>query len=199
MKTEQINSLLLEGTVTGNRGTIELVETHISWVLMGQEYVYKIKKPVHYSFLDFSSLEKRKFYCEREVELNNRLTEGIYLDVLAVKNKDGQYGIGDPSGELIDYAVKMIRMDSRKQMDCLLLKNQVTHRDLENLAEKMALFHQKTTIISQKDQRDIQTKFRDLAKEQEYLCGVGHREYGAIIDEAVKKSDAFHEKYWSLI
>jgi len=199
MKSEQVNNLIREGSIPGNEGKLELIETHISWVILGEEYVFKIKKPVRYSFLDFSSLEKRRFYCEREIELNQRLTEGIYLDVLPVKERGDQYFIGNFSGELVDYAVQMIRMDSRKQMDFLLQKNQVLPQDLEKLAKKMALFHQKTTIISQKDQTDIQTKFRDLDKEQDYLIRAGHPQYGKIIDDAVRKSDAFHEKFRPLI
>ena len=63
--------------------TLEIVETHISWVILTGEYVYKVKKPVNLGFLDFSSLEKRRFYCNEEIRLNQRLSPDLYVDVLA--------------------------------------------------------------------------------------------------------------------
>ncbi len=80
MTHEQINSLLLEGDFPEVSAERELIETHISWVLLYDRFVYKIKKPIKYSFLDFSTLEKRKKYCLREIELNKRFTDIIYLD-----------------------------------------------------------------------------------------------------------------------
>jgi aminoglycoside phosphotransferase family enzyme len=65
------------------------METHISSVLISEEYVYKIKISNQYSFLDFSTVAKRKCYCQREIELNKRLTENIYIDVLPVKEISG--------------------------------------------------------------------------------------------------------------
>ena len=77
MTKEQINKLLLEGEFPDNPQRPELIETHISWVFLCEHFVYKIKKPIHYSFLDFSTMEKRKYYCEREIELNKRLRDDI--------------------------------------------------------------------------------------------------------------------------
>jgi aminoglycoside phosphotransferase family enzyme len=85
MTKNQISKLHLEGVFPGREERPELIETHISWILVCGQFVYKIKKPVQYSFLDFSSLEKRKYYCEREIELNKRLSEDIYLDTQTVK------------------------------------------------------------------------------------------------------------------
>ena len=64
--------------------TITLFETHISWVLLTGEYVYKIKKPVNFGFLDFSTLEKRRFYCEEELRVNRRLAPQLYLAVVPI-------------------------------------------------------------------------------------------------------------------
>jgi uncharacterized protein len=63
---------------------VELVQTHISYVFIAGDIVYKIKKPVNFGFLDFTSLEKRKFYCEEELRLNKRLAPSIYLDVIPI-------------------------------------------------------------------------------------------------------------------
>src|SRR4249919_1713820 len=119
MTKEQINKLLLEGRFPESSGRPELIETHISWVFLCDQFVYKIKKPIHYSFLDFSTSEKRKYYCSREIELNLRLTDNIYLDVQTVREISGQFFIGNESGEIIDYAVRMRKLDKTKQMDKL--------------------------------------------------------------------------------
>ena len=68
---------------------IEQRETHISKVFLTGDYVYKIKKPVNLEFLDFTTLEKRRYYCRQEVILNRRLTQNVYLDVVAITFKDG--------------------------------------------------------------------------------------------------------------
>ena len=145
----------------------ELLETHISWVLLSDAFVYKIKKPIQYSFLDFSTLAKRKYYCGREVTLNRRLTDDIYLDVQPVKERPGKIFIGGDEGALLDYAVRMRRMNSDTQMDVLLSKNKVQHSDVRKLAEKIAFFHKKADIIYEKDILDVQKKFNDLGEERD--------------------------------
>ncbi|HLI92177.1 MAG TPA: hypothetical protein VKU83_01145, partial [Puia sp.] len=98
MTSQQIAKLISEGRFPGQMGRPELVETHISWVLLCERYAYKIKKPIRYSFLDFSTLEKRRYYCEKEIELNRRLTHDLYLDVQAIVEKSGQLSVGDREG-----------------------------------------------------------------------------------------------------
>ena len=194
MKREEVDQLVLEGLLPGDPGKIDLIETHISWILLGKDWAYKIKRPVHYTFLDFSSLEKRKFYCGREIELNKRLTEGIYMDVQPVKKRGEHHFIGDGQGEVMDYAVRMRRMDGKKQMDFLLLNNQVSAGDLFNLANKIAAFHQRADIIPDKNIADIPNKFSDLGKETDYMIQVGLPAYGEIIQDAIKKSDVFYQQ-----
>lgn len=105
MTIEETNKLVSEGEFPKNGHLPELVETHISWVIICDCFVYKIKKPIHYSFLNLSTLERRKYLCEREVELNKRLTEYIYLDVQPVANISDRFVIGRSNSEVIDYAV----------------------------------------------------------------------------------------------
>ena len=155
MTKEQINELVLKGQFPQSCRLPELIETHISWVVICDRFVYKIKKPIQYSFLDFSSLEKRKYYCEREVELNKRLTDYIYIDVQPVRKTSGGLLIGGEDGEVIDYAVRMRKLERDKQMDILLLNNKVSTSDIQNLAEKIAAFHKNTNIIYEKDFLEI--------------------------------------------
>src|SRR5450759_159749 len=87
---------------------VSVVETHISWVLLTGQYAYKIKKPVNFGFLDFSTLEKRRFFCYEELRLNRRLAADLYLDVVPITGKPDQPKM-DGAGEAIEYAVKMVQ------------------------------------------------------------------------------------------
>ncbi len=192
MTSEQINKLLLTGEFPENQASPELIETHISWVFVCDQFVYKIKKPVHYSFLDFSTLSKRKYYCEREVMLNRRLTEGIYIGVQPIKDKPGHIFTGDGPGDIIDYAVTMQKMDRSRQMDQLLKQGAVTEMDIRKLAERIAGFHQIAEINYQKDYLDIQKKFTDLSAEQDYLRDNLNAASAAIISHALQVSETFN-------
>ena len=200
MIQEQINNLLIKGEFPEVSAERELIETHISWVFLCHRFVYKIKKPIKYSFLDFSTLEKRKKYCKREIELNKRLTDDIYLDVVPINRLNDRYIIGSNVGTVIDYAVRMLKMDRTKQMDQLLLQKKVTKSDILNLAKKIAVFHGNTVIIYQKEVLDIQEKFNDLEAEQEYLAAQSNGSiYATIIGSAIKTSDDFLQRNEDLL
>lgn len=187
MTKEQIQKITFKGDVQKP----ELIETHISWVLLGDALVYKIKKPIKYSFLDFSTIELRKYYCDREIELNKRLTENLYLDVQPVVNDRNFIFIGNGEGEVIDYAVRMRKFDRTRQMNNLLLANQVTDSNIRNLAKKIAAFHQTTRIIFEKDIKSLHREFNDLKNEKQYLAKYLAAESCKIIDDAVDMSDLY--------
>lgn len=199
MTKEQINELLLKGQFREYQGLPVMIETHISWVFMCDQFVYKIKKPLQYSFLDFSTLEKRKYFCYREIELNKRLTDGIYLDVQPVTTLSGRHFIGGKKGEVIDYAVRMKKIDSQKQMDVLLMNNKVTRTDIQNLAERIAIFHKNADIIFQKDILDVQKKFDDLGEESDYLSEHLNANSKTIISNALATSYSFVQKNKTLL
>ena len=199
MTKDQVNKLLSEGKFPEFTHDRELIETHISWVIIGDQFVYKIKKPIQYSFLDFSTVELRKHFCEREIELNKRLTEGIYIDVQPIYDRDDYLVIGGNEGKLLDHAVRMHKIDREKQMDVLLEKNNVTGTDIENLAKRIAHFHQNTKIIYDKDFMDIKEKFADLATEKEFLENNLGREQRGIIDHAIHTSNVFMVKNKGLL
>lgn len=143
-----------------------LMETHISWVILAEHYAYKIKKPVRFSFLDFSTLDKRQLYCRRELQLNQRLTDGIYLDVLPIyRQAGGQITLENGQAEILDYTVKMRRMESEKRMDILLEKGQVSREQIEQLAEQIANFHMSTEVITaHPNLKNMQEDFADVLK-----------------------------------
>ncbi len=191
MTKAEIDQLILPGKGASQKPPPELIETHISWVLLEDDFAYKIKKPIKYSFLDFSTLERRKYYCEREIELNQRLTEGIYLDVVPVKISSGNFVIGTEKGALIDYAVRMKKQDRNRQMDVLLRNRKVTETEVIELANKMARFHKGAIIVYEKDPHDIPSKFNDLAGENNFLQEHGADNLTEMIRSAVLVSENF--------
>lgn len=119
---------------------VELIETHISWVLLAGDFAYKIKKPVDFGFLDFSTLDKRRFYCEEELRLNRRLAPNIYLEVLPLTGTPDNPHLGG-AGEAFDYALKMRRFPQDIRLDRLLETGQLTPAHIDGLARNLATFH----------------------------------------------------------
>jgi len=125
-----------------NPADVELIETHISYVFIAGDIVYKVKKPVSFDFLDFTSLEKRKFYCEEELRLNRRLAPDTYLDVVAI-SRDAQGNITLGNGvEVIDYAVRMKKLPADRMLKSLLFKGLVDKTIMDNVAKNIVAFHQ---------------------------------------------------------
>ncbi len=137
----------------------ELIETHISWVILTGEFAYKIKKPVDLGFLDFSTLEKRLFYCREELRLNRRLAANIYLDVIAITGTAEQpviKGLDENNDQVIDYAVKMRQFPQPAQLDRMLLHGGLRAKYIDAFARRVATFHQ------QLEAADKTTKYGDL-------------------------------------
>ena len=103
---------------------IRVIETHISWIILTGNFAYKIKKPVNFGFLDFSTLEQRRFYCEEELRLNRRFAPEIYLELVGIRGSETIPRLqGD--GEIIEYAVKMLEFPQQ-----CLLSDHATKQDL---------------------------------------------------------------------
>jgi hypothetical protein len=125
-----------------NPATVEFIQTHISYIFIAGDIVYKVKKPLKFDFLDFTSLEKRKFYCEEELRLNKRLAADTYLDITAI-SRDSQGNITLGRGvEIVDYAVRMKKLPADRMLKTLLLQGLADDRIMDNLAGKIAAFHQ---------------------------------------------------------
>ncbi|HRD50737.1 MAG: AAA family ATPase [Candidatus Competibacter sp.] len=119
---------------------VEHLQTHISHVLLAGDYAYKIKKPLNLGFLDFTSLERRKYYCEEELRLNRRLAPEIYLDCIAIGGEPTQPVWGSTDG-LIEYAVRMRRFPQDALLDRALAAGRLEPRHLDALARQLAEFH----------------------------------------------------------
>ena len=118
---------------------VELVETHISWVLLAGDYAYKIKKPVTLPFLDFATLAQRRTYCEIELQLNRRFAPELYLGVVAIGGTPTDPRIGG-AGEPIEFAVKMRRFDEAARLDRVCARGALTPQHLSELAQSLVSF-----------------------------------------------------------
>ncbi|RKN80225.1 hypothetical protein [Ulvibacterium marinum] len=199
MTKKQIDILLSTGNFPEVTGQRKLVETHISWVIVCDHFVYKIKKPIQYSFLDFSTLELRKYYCHKEIELNQRFAKDVYLKVLPIFKIQDYLAIGGTKGTILDYAVKMRKMNPDKQMDVLLTKDKVTPTDIRNLAERIAQFHGNAKIIYKKNVLDIKQRFNDLVAEKKFLSACFGIDKVGVIDHAIGTSNTFLDKNKKLL
>lgn len=132
-----LKSARLPCAVTG----LELVETHISWVLLAGDHAWKVKKPVRFGFLDFSTPELRRHYCLRELEVNRRFAPGLYLAVDPVRESATGLAIGDGPGDIVDWAVRMHRFDSSRLLDRALERAEVPPEAMDGLAARLADYH----------------------------------------------------------
>ncbi|WP_257668809.1 hypothetical protein [Parapedobacter tibetensis] len=196
MKRNEIEQLREGESFRNQREKSALIETHISWVILTDQYAYKIKKSIQVTFLDFSSLEKRKYYCEQELILNKRLAPQMYLNVIPIFKKGNTVSLNQQEGEVIDYAVFMKRMDMAKEMDKLLKENNVDKHLIKNLAAKISAFHLQATVVKKKTEIDSQQGlFNDLSTVQPFVRKHLGDHYAAIIQHAIKKSDNFLSNY----
>ncbi|HXN06899.1 MAG TPA: phosphotransferase, partial [Nitrospiria bacterium] len=119
---------------------LTLVETHISWVVLTGDYAYKIKKPVNLGFVDFSTLEKRKYYCEEELRLNRRLAPEIYLDIVKIAGSPAAPVLNGP-GVPFEYAVRMKQFNRESELDRLVSGGIDLAPQFDDFATALARFH----------------------------------------------------------
>ena len=141
-----IASLLRPDAYPHPTTSFELLETHISWVVLTGSYAYKIKKSVCLDFLDFSSLEKRQHYCEEELRLNHRMAPMLYLEVVPICGS-AKHPIVEGRGTAIEYAVKMRQFPQSAQLDKQLDAGLLHEHDVEALAETIACYHREASVI----------------------------------------------------
>ena len=138
---ERVSDLLRPDAFPHPARDIRLIETHISWVILAGEFAYKLRKPVNFGFLDFSTLEQRRADCRAEVVLNGRLCPDLYLDVVdVVQLDDGHLHIGGP-GTPVEPAVKMHRLPESGMLPNLLDRGEGDERLMRRLAQQLAEFH----------------------------------------------------------
>jgi len=141
VQEQVVEALMKPESYDEEAGQIELTQTHISFVFLTRNFVYKVKKALDRGFLDFTTLEKRHFFCEKELELNRRLCGDMYLDVVPINRSNVIKIKGE--GETVEYAVKMKRMPQEKMMNKLLEDGKVDSKLIDRIAKVIAEFHSK--------------------------------------------------------
>jgi len=138
---EKVRFLSQPEAYAGDVRDVDVRETHMSWVFLTEREVFKLKKPVSYPHLDFSTLEKRRANCEAEVQLNRRLAEDVYLGVLALRrDARGKLALGG-DGEIIDWLVHMKRLPEADMLDRRIQGGRCTQADIERLADLLGGFY----------------------------------------------------------
>jgi aminoglycoside phosphotransferase family enzyme/predicted kinase len=140
-----VNAFRVEELLTGAAyphaaAHLRLHQTHISWIVLTGPYAYKIKKPVHFPFLDASTLERRRRLCEEELRLNLRFAPDLYVDVVPIVRHDGGLVVGG-AGEPIEFAVRMHEFDPSQELAALLDERAVTSGDIRSIAGQVAGAH----------------------------------------------------------
>lgn len=195
MKENEVRLLTEKGLYNGQPLKGQLEETHISWVILSEKHAFKLKKPVKLSFLDFSTPELRREYCEKEVALNSRFTD-IYEAVVPVSHTEDSWHLGDGKGAIVDYAVQMKRLLTARRMDKMLEQNKVSIEGVKVLARQVADFHQKADKIYIPFQlTTAKALFNDIGDSTEVIEKNAGSPYAKAIDEAIQWSDDFLEKH----
>lgn len=120
--------------------TVELIQTHVSWLFLTDTHVFKLKKPVNFGFLDFSTLDLRRFYCHEEIRLNQRLCPDIYEQVIALRESDSGASFAD-DGTVIEYAVMMKRLPADRMLDRLVDGGMISAEEIRIVARAICTFH----------------------------------------------------------
>ncbi len=153
MSSEDVLTALARERVEALRASLEaqerkpvrLVETHISWVLLADTLAYKLKKPVRLPFLDFTTLDARRRYCEKELRLNRRLAPSLYLDVTEVRQGPAGPCFGG-DGPVLDVAVCMRRFPDGALWSEMAAINALEPRHIDSMAQRLAVFHRDAAV-----------------------------------------------------
>jgi hypothetical protein len=183
---------------------VEVRQSHISYVFLAGPIVYKIKKPVRFSFLDYSTLDKRRHFCKEEVRLNRRLAPDVYLDVVPILESEGRFILGDGAsehqGKKVEYAVKMQRLPEAQMLAPLIKNGRVGKEAMDRLAAKLVAFHasvgtENASVYGAPEA--IWQRWSESFRETEPFVGrtIGARQYRAIADF----SAGFYRNHESLL
>jgi aminoglycoside phosphotransferase family enzyme len=201
VQKQVVDALMKPEAYDEDPGSIELVQTHISFVFLTRNFVYKVKKAVNLGFLDFTTLEKRRFFCEKELELNRRLCGDMYVEVVPINKSDAIKIKG--TGETVEYAVKMKRIPQEKMMNKLLEENKVNDKLIERIAKIIADFHSKAEtnrrISKFGSLATIETNWKENFEQTEEYVGktISTEEFKLIherISDFMKRNVALFEK-----
>jgi aminoglycoside phosphotransferase family enzyme len=143
-------------------------ETHMSWVFLAGDKVYKLKKPVTFSYLDFSTLRHREAACRAELRLNRRLAPDVYEDVVALTQSARGLSIGG-AGDVVDWLVVMRRLDERATLERAILEDRLEPWQLDRLAAALVAFYRRTNAVFVSVARHLADWHRSVALNRRIL------------------------------
>ena len=191
---------------------IKLIETHISWVLLTDDFAWKIKKPVQFDFLDFSTLERREHFCREELRLNRRFAPELYLDVVPIAGTPEQPQLELPtelSGSESDdqqqatpfeFAVRMKRFDQSNLLSRLADDGPLDARLIDELADCVAEFHESADLLPDVTQPGCASESTSDAQGTTQLADAAHDNFDALqkrIDEPAQQDLLEHLEHWT--
>jgi len=201
VQRQVVEALMKPDAYDEEPGQIELTQTHISFVFLTRNFVYKVKKAVNFGFLDFATLEKRHYFCQKELDLNRRLCGDMYVEVVPINRSETIKMKGE--GETVEYAVKMKRIPQEKMMSKLLDRKKVDDKLIDKMARIIAKFHSKAEtnkIISEFGSlRIIGTNWKENFEQTQEFVGktVSMRDFRLTrerIDDFMERNVPFFEK-----
>ena len=142
-----VQALLQPAAFAHPVGRISLQETHISWVILTGDYVYKLKKPVNFGFLDFSSLEKRHFFCQEELRLNRFFAPDLYLDVVAISGSVEHPQLSG-AGAPLEYAVRMRQFRQSGLLSTMAQRRELLPAHIDEIAALVAALHARIAVAA---------------------------------------------------
>ena len=145
-----VDALLQPDAYAHPCGEIELIETHISWVFLTGQFAYKVKKPVSLNFVDFSTFERREYFCREELRCNRAFAPELYDDVVPINFADGQYRIEGP-GDTVEWAVRMVQFPTDRQLDRMLEAGELPLPALHEFGGELAAQHARLPVRTEAD------------------------------------------------
>ena len=134
-------------TYPDNPSSVDVVETHMSWVFLTDRYAYKLKKPVCYDFLDYSTLQARRSNCDKELHLNRRLAPDVYLAIVALSVDSSGELMLEQDGEVVEWLVKMRRLPAQRMLDYLIVQQELRVQELKSVATMLAEFYKASAPV----------------------------------------------------
>lgn len=199
---EKIEFLGSPGAYSDRSAEVEVKETHMSWVFLAGDVVYKLKKPVKSKVLDFSTLADREANCRTEVRLNRRLAPDIYEGVVSLRRNAEKRLALDGDGEVVDWLVKMRRVPSDRMLDTMIERGTLDKKDVDRIADVLAGFFRRAEPAEigadgyvdrfareQKENRSMLT-----AKDFDLQCEVIETVLGALDDFIGRETDALRQR-----
>lgn len=177
---------------------VEAVETHMSWVFLTERHAWKLKKPVRYDHLDFSTPEARRFFCEEEVRLNRRLAASTYLGVVSL-GIDAYGHLCLDGGTAIDWLVKMRRLPAEHMLDYAIRHGSASTRDIAALAERLSRFYAACTPVELDTDEYRQRFVDDIARNRAELGTPSFGLPAQQVDMLCQKHDDFLRRHADLL